>query len=496
MRRAGITCSIVAVLSLPAGVLAQALQFSDLEGWWIGEPEHAGERSRIHLRFAQVEGQEKAQLAIPNIGAYDIDLGAVTIEGNQVDTKPLSFPLTWDARSQRLKGLIPKDAAPVYDIPVEFRRSDALERPDAPQWSIKKPKTLWSVQIGGPAWAGLEIDRQTQLLFAANDSGVLHAIDRAGSIRWRFETGKPIRARPTVIGAIVYVSSDAGLLFALDASSGREQWRAKIDAGSPQRIPTDQEKSRWDRYSSSVVAAQGRLFVASRDNHLYALDLQSGKQLWRVASADMMTATPALYRDSIIFAGFDGKVQAVAAKDGSPRWTYDAKLPVPGDVTVEGDRVLIGSRTYDLVALEAATGKELWKHYYWFSWIESPPVVKGDTVYTGSSDAVSVYAIDVKSGALRWQTAVPGWAWARPAVDEDLLIAGTVGTGAYQGFRAGSLAGLDRRTGEIRWLYLDPPDPESLGAGKSWGFGASPLIVGDRIYAMDLDGRVLCLERS
>ena len=77
-------------------------------------------------------------------------------------------------------------------------------------------------------------------------------------------------------------------------------------------------------------------------------------------------------------------------------------------MVVAGDRVLVGSRSYDLIALDAATGKELWKHYYWFSWIESPPVVRDGVVYTGSSDATNVYAINLADGSLRWKTAVPG----------------------------------------------------------------------------------------
>jgi outer membrane protein assembly factor BamB len=189
-------------------------------------------------------------------------------------------------------------------------------------------------------------------------------------------------------------------------------------------------------------------------------------------------------------------VQAVAATDGAPRWSYDAKLAVPGDVVVDGDRVYVGSRTYDLIALNAATGKELWKHYYWFSWIESPAVVHDNIVYTGSSDAVNVYAIDASAGSLKWKTAVPGWAWARPAVSDDLVVAGTVGSGVYPGARSGSLVALDRKSGAIRWLYLEPPTPEVIAANKGWGFGASPLIVDDKIYAMDLDGRVMCLEKT
>ena len=65
-------------------------------------------------------------------------------------------------------------------------------------------------------------------------------------------------------------------------------------------------------------------------------------------------------------------------------------------MVVAGDRVLVGSRSYDLIALDAATGKELWKHYYWFSWIESPPVVRDGVIYTGSSDATNVYAINLE----------------------------------------------------------------------------------------------------
>jgi outer membrane protein assembly factor BamB len=281
-----------------------------------------------------------------------------------------------------------------------------------------------------------------------------------------------------LMGPHVYVASDSGFLYKLDKRSGAEQWRARIDSGSPARIPTNEKDSRWDRYGSSIVSDGKQLYVASRDKNLYALDLATGKEQWRVAAADMMTATPALYRDLVILASFDGKVQAVTAENGAPRWSYDAKLAVAGDVVVDHGRVYVGSRTYDLIALDAATGKELWKHYYWFSWIESPAVIRDNTVYT------------------KWKTAVPGWAWARPAVSDDLVVAGTVGVGAYPGSRSGSLVAIDRKSGAVRWLYLDAPTAEVVAANKGWGFGASPLIVGDRVYAMDLNGRVMCLEKS
>jgi outer membrane protein assembly factor BamB len=482
------SCMLVA-LCAPA-TAQSSLRFADLEGWWSADPVHGGESSHLALQFVEQQGKQEARLSIPAIGGYDINLGEVTISGNAVATKGLSFPLVWNAGNRTLQGRLPADAAPVYDIPVEFKRSAPFEKPPARDWKAPRPKPTWSVETGAPVWAGIERDAGNGWLFVGNEQGVLHAIDRAGNVRWKFPTEKPIRAQPRVIGGHVYVASDSGYLYKLDRDTGKETWRARIDQGSEPRLPTNQEKTRWDRYASSVAADGKRLYIASRDKHLYALDTKTGRELWRLPAGDIMTATPALHGDLVIYAAFDGKVQAVSARDGKARWAYDAKLGVAGDVVVSGDRVLVGSRSYDLIALDAATGRELWKHYYWFSWIESPPVVRDGVVYTGSSDATNVYAIDLDDGSLRWKTAVPGYSWQRPAVNDALVVTGTAGAGAFPGPRAGSLIALDRATGEIRWIYLDAPTEDTVKAQKAWGFGASPVIGEGVVYAADLDGKV------
>lgn len=487
----GLVCAMNAI-ALQAQ--SAALTFSELTGWWTAEPVYGGESSLVVLQLLEKDGNPMAQLSLPTIGVHSVSLGTVTLDGNRIDTKPLSFPLTWNAERQTLSGVLPHEAVPVYDIAVEFHRSEPFVKPAPNEWKAKAPKVKWSVQIGGPAWAGLERDAQSGLLFVGNEAGVLSAVDGSGSIRWKFATDKPIRGRPAVIGESVYVSSDSGFLYRLDKRTGEEKWRARIDAGSPARIPPDQEKSRWDRYGSSIVADAQHLYIASRDKNLYALDLKNGREIWRVTAGDMMTATPALYRDLVLFAAFDGKVQAVTAREGKVRWTYDAKLAVPGDLVISGDRVLLGSRTYDLIALDAATGKEQWRHYYWFSWIESPPVVRDGVVYTGSSDAVNVYALNLADGSLRWKTPVPGWSWSRTAVNDKFVVAGSVGVGPTPGSRSGGLIALDRSSGAVRWLYQEPPSKDVIEAKKNWGFGASPLIADDTVYAVDLNGRLYAFE--
>ncbi|HEX6397039.1 MAG TPA: PQQ-binding-like beta-propeller repeat protein, partial [Steroidobacteraceae bacterium] len=411
------------------------------------------------------------------------------IQGNQVDMQPLSFPLTWNAKQETLSGVLPKDAVPVYPIRVEFRRGEALVKPAPPTWKAPKPTRLWSVEVGSPVWAGLARHPEKHLLLVGTDAGVLHAIGEDGAIKWKYDAGGAIRSEPAVIGGSIYVSSDAGFTARLEAT-GQETWRVKTDEVTAPRLPPTDEKTRWDRYGSSIVGDGSRLYFASRGRNLHALDSKTGATLWKYPASDIMTATPALYRDLVLIADYAGKVQALGATDGKPRWTYDAKLAVPGDLIVDGDQVLVGSRSYDLIALDASTGRERWKHYYWFSWIESPPVARDGVIYTGSSDATHVYAIDGRSGRLRWRTAVPGWAWPRPAVDERFVVAGVSGSGAYPGFRAGALVALDRASGAVRWMHIEPPTQAVIDARQYWGYVAAPLIAGKIVYAADLTGRV------
>ena len=479
-----------------ANTVAHAVTFNELQGWWCAEPTYDNESSKVCLHFLTDKDQPSVRLSLLGIGGYEVPIGTVRISGDELATAPFAFPLHYDTARKTLRGTLLEAAVPVYNIPAEFQRVAPVTKPVPQTWDLPRPKIKWSFDVKNAVWAALEYDADSKLLFVASDAGTVHALDAKGMQRWAFETGKPIRARPAVSGGALYVASDSGFLYKLELRTGRELWRARIDMGSPSRLPASDEKSRWDRYGASAVADATRVFVASRDKHLYALDARSGKELWRLAASDIMTATPALYRDSVLFASYDGRVAAVAAQDGTQRWTYDAKLAVAGDITVVGDRAYFGSRTYDLIALGADTGAEIWKRYYWFSWIESPPVVRDGVVYTGSSDGIGVFAFDAASGKRRWKTTVPGYAWARTAVTDRLVVAGTVGVGKFPGPRAGALVAMERSTGALRWAYLDPPAMKTVEPGFEWGFAAGPVAVADTVFAADLAGLVYAFDST
>ena len=79
-------------------------------------------------------------------------------------------------------------------------------------------------------------------------------------------------------------------------------------------------------------------------------------------------------------------------------------------------KVLVGNRGYGLFAIAADSGTELWKNFFWGSWVESTPVVVDGTIYIGSSDLRRVSAIDPADGRVLWRSDVFGWAWATPVI--------------------------------------------------------------------------------
>ena len=454
---------------LPA---AETFQFADIVGWWSAEPELRRRDLRASCCISSKRTASRSvRLSLLGIGGYDVPIGTVTIDGMTLDMKPYPFPLQFDpqhghaartsarggsAGLQDSGGVSPHRAvgqagAADLGFPASARALDLRHR----RRGVGRHR----------ARCGERADLRRQRCG--------HAARARCEGRAALASSRPAsrsRRGPRRSATRVYVASDSGFLYKLDKRSGAERWRAKIDRGSPGAHP---DRTRKDRVGIATAPASSPTASASTSAAATARCTRSivatGKEQWRVQTQDMMTATPALYRDLVLFADFKGIVQAVGASDGKARWTYDARLPVAGDLVVDADRVFVGSRTYDLIALDAANGKELWKHYYWFSWIESPPVVRDGVVYTGSSDGVGVFAIDARTASCagkrrcragRGRVLQSASSWSSPRRS---------GLGAYPGARAGSLVGIDRASGAIRWMYLEPPSADD--AGEEGGVG-------------------------
>ena len=153
---------------------------------------------------------------------------------------------------------------------------------------------------------------------------------------------------------------------------------------------------------------------------------------------------------------------------------------------IAANRLIVGSRDYQLYAFNLADGSVAWKFSYWFSWIESTPAQRDGLLYVGGSDYARVTAIDPTPGRARWGTIVGGMDWGTPLVTERHVFTGTVNQnlpGTLIDHAAG-LVKLDRATGAIVWRLVLPKAAE----GNFAGYAGSLALAGDKVIAAGFDG--------
>lgn len=148
-------------------------------------------------------------------------------------------------------------------------------------------------------------------------------------------------------------------------------------------VPTALKKS-WTTsiggHLTAPIVANGRLFVASRDNHtLHAVNATSGEKLWQYTVGGRVDSPPTWFEGRLLFGSADGYVYCLRAADGALMWRFlaaqmdrrtmsfeqlESVWPVHGSVLVQnGEAVFVSGRSMFLDGglrmwrLDAATGK-------------------------------------------------------------------------------------------------------------------------------------------
>jgi quinohemoprotein ethanol dehydrogenase len=111
-------------------------------------------------------------------------------------------------------------------------------------------------------------------LKAINDSNV----KRLG-FAWEFRTGtqRGLEATPLVVDGVMYTSGNWGVVYALNPTSGKLLW-----SFDPRNNGQSGRNTCCDVVNRGVALANNRVFVASTDGRLFALQAQDGKRLWDV----------------------------------------------------------------------------------------------------------------------------------------------------------------------------------------------------------------------
>jgi PQQ-dependent dehydrogenase (methanol/ethanol family) len=303
--------------------------------------------------------------------------------------------------------------------------------------------------------------------------------DNVGGLRlaWNFSTGvlRGHEAAPIVAGGTMFVVTPfPNLLYALDPVTGAQKW--KYDPGTTRAA---QGVACCDVVNRGAAYADGRVFFNTLDVHTVAVDAASGKELWKVKLGEInqgesMTMAP-LVADGLVYVGNSGGefgvrgwITALDAATGKIVWRAYHTGP-------DAD-VLIGPRFKPFYS--SHKGKDLgvstWPPDQWkigggavWGWISYDPETK--TIYYGTSNP-GVWNPAMRPGDNKWSTSIFArdaetgealWAYQTTPHDEhdydgvnellllDLDVGGRTRPVVVRPGRNGFMYVIDRRTGEV-----------------------------------------------
>jgi quinoprotein glucose dehydrogenase len=173
-------------------------------------------------------------------------------------------------------------------------------------------------------------------------------------LAWTYRSGDGtgnIQCNPVIVDGIMYAPTVGHHVVAVNAATGTEIWRFK---------PTGRPAHRGLTYHKGDAAVPPRLLFAS-GNGLYALDPKTGQPIasfgenGRVKITDCVAA-PAVYKNALIFAGWNRDLFAVDLVTAQPLWTFHT-IPKPGEPFGETwDKPQEGANCWGGMALDASRG--------------------------------------------------------------------------------------------------------------------------------------------
>lgn len=321
-------------------------------------------------------------------------------------------------------------------------------------------------------------------VFTMDTLGEIRAFDAAsGALAWSDQVTLKGQAQGIAFGGgvsadngRVFATTGFGIIVAYDAAQGVELWRRTLPA--PLR--------------GAPSIAGNRLFAMSQDNQLFALDVETGNQLWNVTGtvevAGLLGAgAPAVSLGTVVVGFGSGELTALRAENGRTVWSdalartgrataMAALSDIDASPVIDRGRVFAIGHGGRMAALEMATGQRVWERN--FAGV-STPWVAGEFIYVVTLEG-ELLCLTRSEGKVRWVTQLDRWknpkkkakpiSWAGPVLGSEKLL----------------VVSSDKSL-----AVVEPYDGKILSTAK---LGAPaylpPILAGGLAYVLTDDGRL------
>jgi outer membrane protein assembly factor BamB len=287
---------------------------------------------------------------------------------------------------------------------------------------------------------------------------------------WRFATGSFVYSSPAVSDGLVFVNSYDTYVYAIDEYSGQQKW--SFYTGSV--------------IFSSPAVANGVVYVASRNGGiLYALDEQTGSEIWGRGYANFFIASSPAVADGKVFYGSwcaascfqNGQFVALDASTGAVVWANATlpSAPVASSPAVDNGRVFFGLDDGSVVALNETTGKAIWSVVPGgVVTIRNAPAIANGRVYIGTANRF--FALNEMTGATAWSFNTGNTNTTSAAVSNGVV---------YFGTGAGRVYAVNATTGVQKWVATTGA---AVSSSPALSLGSNTVLVGSNdhyLYALN-----------
>ena len=311
------------------------------------------------------------------------------------------------------------------------------------------------------------------VVYVGSNDGNLYAIDaQSGSLKWKFATESRVPSSPAVANGLVYFGSYDGNFYAVNTTTGKLQWKfanpgerrftathlhGSLPAGEAMPDP-------FDVYLSSPAIWNNTVYFGSGDGNVYALDAKIGSPRWKFHTGDVVHASPAIVDGKLYIGSWDSYFYALNANTGKELWRFKTgedpdihnQVGIQSSATVASGIVYFGCRDSNFYAVDAATGKQRWVYNNKGSWVITSPVVHNGKVYFATSDTALLHILDAKTGSLAEPADMPKFQWpifSSPAIAGNIL---------YVAGQNGKLTAIDLATTKPLWTFQSEASQKKL----------------------------------
>lgn len=304
------------------------------------------------------------------------------------------------------------------------------------------------------------------------------SVPRLG-LKWYLDlpAARSLQATPLAVNGVLYFTTSWAVVYAVEARGGKVLWTydpqvRQVLAKDPRRMIIN-----WGTHRG-VAYWNNRIYVATNDGRLVALAADTGKPRWSVQTFDehtprFITGAPRAFNGKIIIGHGGGDVGAVRgyvtaydAETGKQAWRF---YTVPGDPAsgFENKAMEMAAATWSGDWWKLGGGAVVWNAITYDPDFNRIYIGTGNAAPwnqklrgTGSNlFAASIVALDADTGEYRWHyQAVPGDTWDYDAATDIILatidVDGMRRRVLMQAGKNGFFYVIDRATGEL--LSADP----------------------------------------